>query len=133
MHSILQSEGAQRMYTVVFDTGDPVVQGLTDFAVAQKLGPAWFSAIGGFQEVALGFFNVTTGGFDPIPFPHHQAEVLSLDGDITPQGGGYNIHGHAVLGCPDGTARGGHLLSAVCRPTLIVTVEELSHARPVHH
>ncbi|PJE94429.1 hypothetical protein CUT44_29815 [Streptomyces carminius] len=133
MHTTLQNSGPQRDYTVVFDPGEEVVQGLADFARQEELGPASFAAIGGFHGVEIGFYNIDTRGFDHIPFPYDQAEVLSLIGDISPGEDGPTVHGHVVLGCPDGAARGGHLLRGTIRPILIVTVEEMSHAVPSHH
>ncbi len=133
MHTTIKSRGPLREYSLIFEAGDEVISGLGEFAQAEALGAAAFTAIGGVHQADLGFYNLATGGFNPVPFHRDQAEVLSLVGDITPQDGGYNVHGHIVLGSENGSAHGGHLLRAITRPILIVTVEELSHPRPAHH
>ncbi|WP_051970698.1 PPC domain-containing DNA-binding protein [Kitasatospora azatica] len=136
MHTTVKSEGPQRAYELVFETGEEIIGGLRAFAIAERLAPSEFNAIGGVHQADLGFYNLTDGTFNPVPFHRDQCEVLSLIGDITPEAdkpGGYNVHGHVVLGSPDGQANGGHLLHAITRPILFVTIEELEHAKPAHH
>jgi predicted DNA-binding protein with PD1-like motif len=60
-----------------------------------------------------------------------QCEALSLVGDIAAGDDGKpSLHIHAVVGLSDGTTRGGHLLKAIVRPTLEVTiVESPTHLR----
>ncbi|MET3592113.1 putative DNA-binding protein with PD1-like motif [Mesorhizobium shonense] len=51
--------------------------------------------------------------------------MLSAIGDIpVGDGGKPSLHLHAVLGLSDGSARGGHLLEGIVRPTLEITVLE---------
>lgn len=52
-----------------------------------------------------------------------RVELLSLIGDVALKDGEPQIHAHLVVGRADGTAHGGHLLSATVRPTceLILT------------
>jgi predicted DNA-binding protein with PD1-like motif len=58
-----------------------------------------------------------------------QCEVLSAIGDIAEgDDGKSSLHLHVVLRLCDGSTRGRHLLEAVVRPTLEVTVVEA----PVH-
>lgn len=60
-----------------------------------------------------------------------QCEVLSTVGDVAlGDDGKPSLHVHAVLGLSDGTTRGGHLLEAIVRPTLEITlVEATGHLR----
>jgi len=53
-----------------------------------------------------------------------QVEVLSLIGDVALDGGQPKIHAHVVVGKRDGSAHGGHLLTARVRPTLEVMLVE---------
>ena len=122
-------EGEQRTFVLVLHPGEEFLKELSEFALAHEIETASFTAIGGFQGFTLGFFNLETRGFDEIPFHEDQVEVLSLSGEITRVDGVPNVHGHTVLGRRDGTTRGGHLLSGVVQPILIVNVEELAH----HH
>lgn len=124
-----------RMYEVVLDPDEEAVEKLGAFTLAEGLQLASFTAIGGFEDFSLGFFNLDTRDFDEIPFHEDQVEVLSLMGEITLWDDGTpRVHGHVVVGRRDGTTRGGHLLRGVVRPILIASVHELSrHRSPDHH
>ncbi|MCW2935057.1 MAG: hypothetical protein JWM19_6019 [Actinomycetia bacterium] len=50
--------------------------------------------------------------------------MLSLVGDVAVGEDGPQPHVHAVLGLPDGTTRGGHLLEGLVWPTLEVIIRE---------
>jgi len=50
--------------------------------------------------------------------------VLSLVGDIAVGSDGPTPHLHAVLGLPDGTTRGGHLLRGQVWPTLELIIRD---------
>jgi predicted DNA-binding protein with PD1-like motif len=129
---IHENEG-EKTFALVFATGDEAVAGLTAFAKEKKLGASRFTAIGGFQEATLGYFNLDKKDYDKIPV-REQVEVLSLVGDITLSDKGEpKIHVHAVLGRFDGTTRGGHLIEARVRPTLeVMLVESPHHLRRKH-
>src|SRR5579875_3331185 len=127
-----ENEG-EKTFVLVFATGDEAVASLTAFAKEKKLGASRLTAIGGFQEATLGYFNLGKKDYDKIPV-REQVEVLSLVGDITlTDKGDPKIHVHAVLGRSDGTTRGGHLIEGRVRPTLEVTlVESPRHLRRKH-
>jgi predicted DNA-binding protein with PD1-like motif len=119
----LLSEGGERVFAVVFETGDDPVAGLTRFAEERKLGASAFTAIGAFSEATLGYFDWSRKDYDRIPV-NEQVEVLALLGDIALLDGKPKLHAHVVLGRRDGSACGGHLLAARVRPTLEVVITE---------
>lgn len=119
----LLREDGERVFAVIFQTGDDPVAGLTAFAKEQKLKASSFTAIGAFSEGVLGYFDWDKKEYERIPV-REQVEVLALVGDITLQDGKPHLHAHVVLGRRDGSACGGHLLSARVRPTLEVIVTE---------
>ena len=119
----LLNDSGERMFAVIFQTGDNPVAGLTAFAVEHKLKAASFTAIGAFSEATLGYFEWEKKEYERIAVGE-QVEVLSLLGDITLQDGKPHLHAHVVLGRRDGSACGGHLLDARVRPTLEVIVTE---------
>ena len=134
MQITASEKGEQRTFVLVFDPGESVIDVMDSFVEEHDIKLAAFNAIGGFEAVKLGFFNLETRGFDEIPFESDQVEVLSLSGEITRENGRPRVHGHTVIGMRDGSTRGGHLLSAVVRPILIVNVEELEHqSQQPHH
>lgn len=119
----LLSDSGERVFAVIFETGDDPVAGLTRFAEERKLGASAFTAIGAFSEATLGYFEWEKKDYERIPVKE-QVEVLSLLGDIALQDGKPKLHAHVVLGRRDGSACGGHLLEARVRPTLEVIITE---------
>lgn len=123
MREQMVSAPCARTYAVVFEVGDEVVAGLCDVAKRHHLADSHFTAIGAFSEAVLGWFDLSTKQFKKIPI-NEQVEVLVLAGDITCGDGEPQVHAHVVVGKSDGTAHGGHLLSARVRPTLEVMLVE---------
>lgn len=121
-------------YAVICDTGDEFVEGLTQFARDERLDASHFTAVGGFSQAVLGYFDVNSREYREIPV-NEQVEVLALQGDIAfdKEHGQPKVHAHAVLGKIDGTTVGGHVMRAEVRPTLEVVVEESpAHLRRVY-
>jgi uncharacterized protein len=112
-------------YAVIFETGDEVAGELASFAEQKKLSASHFTAIGGFQDVTLGYFDWNRKEYRRIPI-HEQVEVLSLIGDVALDRDKPKVHAHVIVGKSDGTAHGGHLLEAHVRPTLEVMLVESS-------
>jgi predicted DNA-binding protein with PD1-like motif len=110
-------------YVVVCDPGDEAVNALARFARAERLEAAQITAVGGFARATVGWFDRATKRHQPIPVDQ-PCEVLSLLGDIALASGEPQPHLHAVLGLPDGTTRGGHLLEGHVWPTLEVIIRE---------
>jgi uncharacterized protein len=128
----LLDEDGERVFAVVFETGDDPMAGLTRFAEEQKLGASAFTAIGAFDSATLGYFHWDKKEYERIPVKE-QVEVLALIGDIALQDGKPKLHAHVVLGRRDGSACGGHLLEARVRPTLeVIVTESPAHLRRRH-
>jgi uncharacterized protein len=126
MKSKLRQDGGEKTFVLVFETGEEVAAGLLRFAKEEKLTGAHLTAIGAFERVTLGFFEVAKKDYARIPIPE-QVELLSMVGNIAlDDKGDPKLHAHVVVGKSDGTAHGGHLLDAHVRPTLEVVVVESS-------
>jgi predicted DNA-binding protein with PD1-like motif len=134
MKSKLIQHGQEKTFALVFDTGDEVVAGLLQFAKDYTLSGARLTAIGAFERVTLGFFDVANKDYKKIAI-QEQVELLSLVGNIAQDDkGDPKLHAHVVVGKSDGTAHGGHLLDAYVRPTLeVVVVEASEHLRRMMH
>jgi hypothetical protein len=115
-NKLLQNE-ATRTYTLVFESGDSVVDELVAFAAEHDLSASHFTAIGAFRGAILGFYDLEAQRFEEIPV-EEQVEVVSLMGNITRYDGAPQLHAHVVLGRRDGSTVGGHLLGATVHPTL---------------
>jgi uncharacterized protein len=128
MKSKLIDDGQDRTFALVFQPGEEVMSGLLRFADEQKLAGARLTAIGAFERVTLGFFELQKKDYKKIPI-NEQVELLSLVGNIARDDTGRpKVHAHVVVGKADGTAHGGHLLDAYVRPTLeVVIVESAQH------
>lgn len=124
MRAKLLFDHSERVWALIFDTGDEVVAGLQQFAREHKPRSAHFTAIGAFRDAVVAYFDWQTKKYREIPVDE-QVEVLMLAGDIAWKDGGEPVvHAHTVLGRSDGSTRGGHLRRAHVRPTLEVILEE---------
>ncbi|MDX8490876.1 DNA-binding protein [Mesorhizobium sp. VK22B] len=125
MKSKLVAEtSGQRTFVVVLDPGEEAIAALTAFADQKEITGASLAAIGAFEKATVGWFDFQSKSYRKIPVDE-QCEVLSAIGDIAVDDSGKpSLHLHAVLGLSDGSARGGHLLEGIVRPTLEITVLE---------
>jgi len=121
--SKLLNEHGEKTFAVVFDKQEEVAAGLLDFAKREGITAGRLTAIGGFTDMVLGFYDRERKEYKKIPIKE-QVEVLSLVGDISLDRGEPKVHAHVVVGKADGTAHGGHLLEAHVWPTLEVIVVE---------
>jgi predicted DNA-binding protein with PD1-like motif len=108
-------------YAVIFKPGDEPYAGLTQFAADHHIQSAHFTAIGGFHDARLAWFDLDKKMFRVIPIDQ-QVEVVSLSGDIALLDGKPVVHMHCVVAYPDGATRGGHILGAHVSPLLEVFV-----------
>jgi hypothetical protein len=122
----LVEDAATPAYVVVLDPGDETVEVLSGFAAGQRLTGAQITAVGAFERATIGWFDRQARDYRPVRVDQ-QCEVLSLVGDVALGADGPQPHIHAVLGLPDGTTRGGHLLEGQVWPTLEVIIRE-THA-----
>jgi predicted DNA-binding protein with PD1-like motif len=84
-------------------------------------------ARGALNGATLAWFDPERKMYRKIPI-QGQVEVVSMIGDIALYQGKPNVHTHMVLGLPDGTTKGGHVLDAHVSPTLevMVTVDPIA-------
>lgn len=115
--------GDSSSFVVVFDTGDEFPVVLENAAESRGIGAATFTGIGSFSEAVLAYFDVSSKQYKEISVPE-QVEIVSLIGNVSRYEAGIRIHAHALLGRPDGSTIGGHLVEAKVRPTLELFVTE---------
>jgi predicted DNA-binding protein with PD1-like motif len=121
--------GEEQTHVLVFESGDDVLAGIDEFARRAHVTAAHFSAIGGFSDVVLGYFDLATKQYRRIPVPE-QVEVVSLSGDVALRSGEPMVHAHVVVGRADGSTLAGHLLEGHVRPTLeLILVQSPRHLR----
>ena len=100
---LVWQNAGQRTYVLVLDAGEEAFSAITAFAAVCKLDAASLTAIGAFERVTVGWFDLAKKTYKPIEI-ETQCEALSLLGDIA-QGddGKPSLHMHAVLRVSDGT------------------------------
>jgi uncharacterized protein len=123
-----QIDKSPKTFVLVFETGDELAKGLSQFATEQGLSAASFKAVGALSSVRLGWFSWKSKKYEPSVTLDEQLELLSLIGDVALKDDKPAVHAHAVVGKKDGTAHGGHLLEAHIRPTCeVVLIESPTH------
>ncbi|MFH5774152.1 PPC domain-containing DNA-binding protein [Paracoccus sp. NGMCC 1.201697] len=127
---LLHDADGQKSHAVILQTGDEAMTCLQDFARAQGITAAGFTAIGAFSRATLAYFDWQTKTYLPIDVDE-QVEVASLTGDIALDPTGQAVvHMHAVLGRRGGAALAGHLQRGHVRPTLeVILTESPRHLR----
>jgi predicted DNA-binding protein with PD1-like motif len=128
----LRDDAGTRVFVVVFESGDRVMEPLVGFLGEHSISAARLTGIGGFSAVSLGYFDWEKKEFERHELDE-QVELLSLTGDVALADGEPQVHAHVVVGRSDTTAHGGHLLDATVRPTLELIVEDAPSHLVKHH
>ena len=110
-----------KQYAVIFYQGDEAFSGLLEFAEKYHVTSAHFTAIGALNGATLGWFDPQRKMYKKIRI-NGQHEVIGMSGDIALYEGKPVVHTHMIVGNPDGTTEGGHVLDAHVSPTLEVMV-----------
>jgi predicted DNA-binding protein with PD1-like motif len=118
---LLNPGEATKQYAVIFYQGDEAFSGLLAFAEKYHVTSAHFTAIGAVSGATLAWFDPQRKMYKKIPIVG-QHEVIGMSGDIALYQGKPVVHTHMVVGSPDGTTQGGHVLDAYVSPTLEVMV-----------
>jgi predicted DNA-binding protein with PD1-like motif len=132
-YRLLEERDGRRIYVVVLQSGEQVMQTLTGLANELDLVGSSIAGIGGFQHVKLGYFDRSTSSFHEN-IVDEQVEVLSFQGNIAEDSEGKpKLHVHVVLGRFDATTRGGHLVEGTVRPTMeLIITESPEHMHRLH-
>ena len=118
---LLNPGEATKQYAVIFYQGDEAFSGLREFAETYHVTSAHFTAIGALNGATVGWFDPQRKMYKKIPITG-QHEVIGMSGDIALYQGKPVVHTHMLVGNPDGTTQGGHVLEAYVSPTLEVMV-----------
>jgi hypothetical protein len=110
-----------KQYAVIFYQGDEAFSGLQEFAEKYHVTSAHFTAIGALNGATVAWFDPQRKMYKKIPI-NGQHELIGMSGDIALYQGRPVVHAHAVVGGPDGTTQGGHVLEAYASPTVEVMV-----------
>ena len=98
-------------YLLRLDKDEPLFSTLETWAQEKKLHGGYMKGIGALKDVELGFYHLDKKEYEKKVF-EKEAELLSLDGNLSYKDGKPFFHIHAVLGNERFEAFGGHLFSA---------------------
>lgn len=121
VRKISESPDGSRTYAIVFAKGDHVISGLTEWAEREKIVGGHLTAIGALSSAHLAWFDRKLRAYRDI-IVDQQSECLGFTGDIGLVDGKPAFHVHGVVGLPDGSVKGGHVVEAVTWPTMEVFV-----------
>jgi len=120
----ISGEAGLETRVAILESGEEALTTLTKFANDAGITAASLTAIGAFERATVGWFDFEKKTYKKIEVAK-QCEVLSAIGDIAVgDDGKASLHVHVVLGLPDGSTRGGHLLEGKVRPTLEVVITD---------
>ncbi len=106
-------------YVVRLESGEPLIETLTEFLRAEQVEFANLSAAGAVSWFRLGYWNARTRDYEYHEF-EEQCEVVSFEGNCALKDGAPFLHLHGVFGRHDFTAIAGHIKDARVHPTLEV-------------
>ena len=106
-------------YVVRLESGEPVIDTLSEFLRSEQVEFANLSAAGAVSWVHLGYWNAETHAYEYREFDE-QLEVVSFQGNSSLKDDAPFLHLHGVFGRHDFTAVAGHIKEARVHPTLEV-------------
>jgi predicted DNA-binding protein with PD1-like motif len=115
-----------RSFQIVFSRGDEVIQGLAEFAAANNLRLAHFTAFGALQSAAISWFEPEKRIYKTVRLSEPM-EVTSFIGSITRNAttGAYTVHVHgSVAAYRTGNVYAGHITEAKIGPTMQVYLDD---------
>ena len=122
----MESNSLGRVHFIRIDKDQDLFTTLENWAIENKIKSGHLSGIGALKDVELGFYHLEQKYYDRKLFPK-EAELLSLEGNLTYLEGKPYFHIHAVLGDEEFRAFGGHLFSAKVAVTCEVNFREFDH------
>ena len=115
----MRYQGFGERYIVRLESGEAVIESLTDFLQRERTDFANLSAAGAFAWLRLASWNAETKRYEEREF-EEQVEVVSFQGNASLKQGKPFLHLHGVFGRRDFSVIGGHIREARVHPTLEV-------------
>lgn len=115
-------------FILVLDSGDELLESITQCAKDAKLVAASVSGLGQVQQPTLAYFSSNPNDKPTLTtFPGYY-ELASLNGNITNNSGKYYTHVHAVLADKQFHGIAGHVNTAKVGLTVEITINPISDA-----
>lgn len=106
------------MTLVRLDAGDRIIESLAGYlsGPGASIRSGFFIGIGAARDCEIGFYDLDTGDYR-TRLVAESCEIVSFTGNIARIGGEPVIHAHIVLGRPDFSVLGGHLMEGTVSVT----------------
>lgn len=91
-----------------FETGDDILERLTQLVLQQQVSAGSFTALGTVERATVGYFT-GNGNYSSISL-QGPLEILSCVGNVSLKEGSPFVHAHITLSDKEGRAYGGHLM-----------------------
>jgi predicted DNA-binding protein with PD1-like motif len=122
---VTEMHSSGRSFQILFSKGDEVASGLLDFAEKNHVKYAHFTAVGAFDHMVLGWYDLSKRAHKKNPIDE-EVEVSSFVGNITPDAKGNPVvHAHCVVGLSDGRAMAGHFIEGHVSLVMQVYLDEI--------
>ncbi len=118
-------EGTGGQYLLVFDRGEKLMAGLTEFAKKVDLQGGVISGIGALTNAELGAYDLDKKEYHKEVFSAENYELISMMGNFSLKDGEPFAHVHVGLGGHDFKQFGGHLFEADVAVTAEVYIHPL--------
>lgn len=90
------------------ETGDDLLNKLTEFCIGENITHGQVSAIGALTRATVGFYNGVTLEYEIVDYENH-CELVGLQGNISLKEGRPFVHAHISIADSKGNMLGGHL------------------------
>ncbi|MGM0369668.1 MAG: PPC domain-containing DNA-binding protein [Bacillota bacterium] len=100
----------EEIYQGRLETGDDLLEELTDFVQGKEIKAGKISAIGAVQGATISYYDQETKEYYSKELDE-SLEIINLEGNISLKDGEPIVHAHIALGDEDGNLYGGHLES----------------------
>ena len=112
-----------KTHFIRIDKDEDLFESLLAWAEKEQIKSGHLSGIGALKDVELGFYHLNKKQYERKVFPK-EAELLSLEGNLSFLDNKPFFHIHAVLGDEGFRAFGGHLFSAKVAVTCEINFRE---------
>ena len=105
--------------------GEEIHHCLKTLARGQSIPSATLTGLGAVGEITLAWWDLAQRAYLPLVLIEN-LEIVSMTGNLAWSDGEPMAHIHAVVSRPDGTTRGGHVMTGIVSVTLEISLRLMS-------
>lgn len=102
----------QKIHLLRLEKGDELLTSILNYVKEKNILSGFLTGIGALEKGKIGYFDIIKKKYLNIPF--QEVELLACTGNISKNKdtSEHVAHIHIIIGNPDGTSLGGHLVEA---------------------